>query len=102
MNCDPHTAKLAIAKVILLGWLVLDDWRQALSHCEGWSAMKCAVCHRRLTKPAALSKGLPVGPICAARLGLTVPKAKRLSGVAREADVLVVDGQIGLFEGDSL
>lgn len=35
-----------------------------------YATMKCAVCHRPLARAAALLKGQPVGPVCAAAKGL--------------------------------
>lgn len=32
--------------------------------------MKCAICNRPMTRAAALQKGYPVGPVCAAAAGL--------------------------------
>ncbi len=62
--------------------------------------MQCARCHRWLFKPAALSGGLPVGPICAVKLGITAPKSKRLPSITRPRIVVRVDeDQIPLFEG---
>lgn len=37
--------------------------------------MHCAVCRRPLSRAAALLKGQPVGPVCAASKGLTKPRA---------------------------
>jgi len=39
----------------------------------------CALCHRRINKPTALSHGLPVGPVCAMKLNLVAPKPKRIN-----------------------
>lgn len=37
--------------------------------------MVCVVCHRPMTRAAALQGGYPVGPVCAAKLGLVKPAA---------------------------
>lgn len=36
--------------------------------------MKCAICNRPMTRAAALQKGYPVGPVCAAAAGLIPPR----------------------------
>lgn len=41
--------------------------------------MQCAVCRRPLARAAALLKGQPVGPVCAAAKGLTKPRAAALA-----------------------
>lgn len=40
-----------------------------------YATMKCAVCHRPLARAAALLKGQPVGPACAAAKGLVKRRA---------------------------
>ena len=60
--------------------------------------MQCAVCHRRINKPAALSHGLPVGPTCSVKLGLVTPKP-RLPSMGPRIVVRVVEDQMALFEG---
>ena len=65
--------------------------------------MICARCHRWLFKPAALSGGLPVGPRCAERLGLTAPKSKRLPSLLEPHIVVRVDAnQIPLFQTEQV
>lgn len=41
--------------------------------------MQCAACHRYINKPSALSNGMPIGPVCAARMGLIQPRQKRIT-----------------------
>lgn len=53
--------------------------------------MQCAKCRRYITKPSALSGGLPVGPVCAVRLGLVAPRSGK-----REPAPLVLPGQLRL------
>lgn len=53
--------------------------------------MLCAKCRRYITKPSALSGGLPVGPVCAVRLGLVAPRSGK-----REPAPLVLPGQLRL------
>lgn len=65
--------------------------------------MQCARCHRWLQKPAALSGGLPIGPICAVKLGLTAPKAKRMPSLLGTHIVVRVDeDQIPLFQAEGV
>jgi len=58
----------------------------------------CALCHRRITKPSALSHGLPVGPRCSVKLGLVTPKP-RLPSMGPRIVVRVDEDQMALFEG---
>lgn len=60
--------------------------------------MICAACHRRINKPSALSHGLPVGPVCAERLGLLASRLMGLTPGKREHAPVVQDGQLKLFE----
>lgn len=60
--------------------------------------MICALCHRRINKPTALSHGLPVGPVCSVKLGLVTPKP-RLPSLGPNIVVRVDEDQMALFEG---
>ena len=60
--------------------------------------MQCARCRRPIDKPAALFGGLPVGPVCAVRLGLVAPRGPRLPSLLGPRIVVRVDAnQIPLF-----
>ena len=62
--------------------------------------MQCARCRRPIDKPAALFGGLPVGPVCAVRLGLVAPRGPRLPSLLGPRIVVRVDkDQMALFEG---
>jgi len=63
--------------------------------------MQCAVCHRRINKPAALSHGLPVGPRCSVKLGLVTPKP-RLPSMGPRIVVRVDEDQIPLFQTEGV
>jgi len=54
-------------------------------------------CRRYITKPSALSGGLPVGPICAQRLGLVAARPGK-----REHAPLVLPGQLPLFQTEQV
>lgn len=66
--------------------------------------MKCAKCGHYISKPSALSNGMPVGPVCAMRLGLSQPRKKRarILGIAirpvRSRRTVDQAGQLALFE----
>jgi len=59
--------------------------------------MRCAACHRPLTKPAYTSMGrypFYLGPVCAQSAGMTQPKARQaVASVAVEVQA----GQFDLF-----
>lgn len=59
--------------------------------------MICAVCHRRITKPSALSHGLPVGPVCSVKLGLVAPKPSRMQAAHKKWKAFW-QAQLDLFE----
>ena len=61
--------------------------------------MQCARCRRPIDKPAALFGGLPVGPVCAVRLGLVAPRGPRLPSMGPRIVVRVDEDQMALFEG---
>ena len=61
--------------------------------------MQCARCRRPIDKPAALFGGLPVGPVCAVRLGLVAPRGPCLPSMGPRIVVRVDKDQMALFEG---
>lgn len=60
--------------------------------------MRCAACHRTLTKPAYTSTGrypFYLGPVCAIAAGMVKPKARQaVASIAVE----VQEGQFDLFD----
>jgi hypothetical protein len=63
--------------------------------------MTCTICHRRLRQAAYWLAGKPVGPVCARKNALLLPKAKPVAELAKtgrksrvERDVLTME----LFE----
>lgn len=53
--------------------------------------MVCAICHRPMLKAAALSGGLPVGPVCAAAAGLLPAKDRAGARDAPFRDTATLD-----------
>lgn len=46
--------------------------------------MKCHLCHRRLRQAAYWLSGKPIGPVCARKTALVLPKAKPVAEVAKK------------------
>lgn len=63
--------------------------------------MKCAACQRYIQKPSALTDGgLPMGPVCARKNGLSGKKRAAKSGRKLSAQLFAEQaGQLPLFEG---